>query len=290
MKLRKYHGLGNDYLVATPEEFGSPSNLGQRIQAICDRHMGAGSDGILLGPFLPDSQEFKRIAQRSNTNEKPKFALRIYNPDGSEAEKSGNGLRIFTQFLFDSGLVGNEPFKIATMGGIVTSVVNEPYEDIMVQMGKVTFDSSLIPVKGERREVLAESIKLGGKDFTYSAASIGNPHCIVLCDEVSKSLALEFGPLFECEARFTNKTNVQFMKVLSDQSIFIEIWERGAGYTLASGSSASAAACVAHKLGLCGQSVLVKMPGGNLEVKIDDEWNVVQHGPVKLVYDMDFYE
>jgi diaminopimelate epimerase len=150
-------------------------------------------------------------------------------------------------------------------------------------MGRVTFDSKKIPVQGPDREVLNEKITVNGQEFTFCAASIGNPHCVILSDQISAEQAQRFGPKIEVDTRFPNRTNVQFMKVLDSSNIQIEIWERGAGYTLASGSSSSAAAAVAYRLGLCGSQIAVHMPGGKIDIGISDEYEILMTGSVTRV-------
>ncbi len=267
MKFYKYHALGNDYIVLNPKEINQALTP-EQIRRICHRHYGVGSDGILLGPFETSTSD---------------FSLQIYNPDGSKAEKSGNGLRIFSRYLWDMGWIQNAPFTILTDGGEVGSQVLDNGDTVSVRMGKVTFDSKKIPVLGKDREVLNESIAVDGRQFLFCAASIGNPHCVILCDQVSKEQAQRFGPKIETDARFPNRTNVQFLKVLDRTNIQIEIWERGAGYTLASGSSSSAAAAVARRLGLCGPEITVHMPGGNIEINISDEYDISMTGSVTRV-------
>lgn len=250
-----------------PGEFGGEPTPAQ-VRMICHRNFGVGSDGILLGP-LP--------------SERALFGVRIFNPDGSEAEKSGNGLRIFTRYLWDKKLIGSDEVAIDTLGGVVKAAVLDNGQAVRVQMGKVSFWSDIIPVAGPRREVLNEKISVGGREFTYCAATIGNPHCVLRLDHVSPELAREFGPLLETHPNFPNRTNVQFMKVLDRQNIQIEIWERGAGYTLASGSSSCAAAAVAHRLGLCDPTVTVHMPGGKLKIEIGLDYEICMTGPVTKV-------
>ncbi len=268
LPLAKYHGLGNDYLIIDPKDWPVTMTAAQ-IRRICDRHQGAGSDGILLGP-LPTS-----VAD---------FGLRIFNPDGSEAEKSGNGLRIFTRYLWDRGLVGDAPFTVATAGGVVTAHVQQAGRLVTVEMGRVSFDSREIPVGGPPREVLDETLLADGVELRICAATLGNPHCVVLREQVSAAEAQRLGPLVETDALFPRRTNVQFMQVLDRSRLRIEIWERGAGYTLASGSSACAAAAVAHRMGLCDPQVTVSMPGGRLEVGIAPDWSVTLRGPVTKVW------
>jgi diaminopimelate epimerase len=267
MKFWKYHALGNDYLVMDPKELPAPLAAAQ-IRRICHRHFGVGSDGILLGP-LP--------------SQKAPFGLRIFNPDGSEAEKSGNGLRIFSRYLWDRKLVGEDGFVIETPGGLVQSTVFDHGKMVRVEMGKVTFWSDQIPVSGPRREVINEPMQVGGKSFAFCAAAIGNPHCVLPLPEISADRARALGPLIEVHPNFPNRTNVQLLKVLDRRNIQIEIWERGAGYTLASGSSSSAAAAVAHKLGLCDRSITVHMPGGQLAIEIGTEFDILMTGPVTRV-------
>jgi diaminopimelate epimerase len=269
----KYHALGNDYLVLDSRDVASIFSVDQ-IKLICHRNFGLGSDGILFGPLTSDCAD---------------FGLRIYNPDGSEAEKSGNGIRIFCRYLYDKGLVKSEPFTIWTLGGIVTCQVFEAGQKIDVEMGAVSFSSADIPVMGPQREVINESIELSGKTYSYCAATIGNPHAVFLMDPISKELACSLGPLVEVHDNFPNRTNVQFLKVLDRNNIQIEIWERGAGYTLASGSSSSAAAAVAFKLGLVDEKLTVQMPGGRLEIQISEGYRIRMVGPTtrvgKMIWD-----
>jgi len=263
----KYHALGNDYLVVDPAGLTGELTAHQ-IERICDRHYGVGADGILLGPYAHAECDFR---------------LRLFNPDGGEFEKSGNGLRIFSRYLWDRGLVGVEPFTISTPGGIVTSQVHARGRSVTVEMGTVSFDSRKIPVRGPAREVLDETLEIGGRELRYCAATIGNPHCVILCDHISAQEAQRIGPLIETEARFPNRTNVQFMTVLDRGNIQIEIWERGAGYTLASGSSSCAAAAVARRLGLCDPQVAVHMPGGVIDISIRDDYSVTMTGSVTKI-------
>jgi diaminopimelate epimerase len=212
--------------------------------------------------------------------------VRIYNPDGSEAEKSGNGLRIFARWLFETGRVGEDEFAIATAGGPVRARVREGGRMVTVQMGRVSFDSERIPVTGPPREVINEEIEVGGQTLIYCAATVGNPHCVIPREAASPEEARALGPLIETDLRFPNRTNVQFMQVLDRANVRIvriEIWERGAGYTLASGSSASASAAVARRLGLVDEQVSVHMPGGELQIEIDGEFAITMTGPVAAV-------
>jgi diaminopimelate epimerase len=267
VKYTKYHALGNDYLVIPFSELENGLEK-RRIKLICHRNYGVGSDGILIGPL------------RSETCD---FGLRIFNPDGSEAEKSGNGLRIFARYLWDEGLIKTQPFTVETLGGSVSCEVALDGKNVIVEMGSVSFDSTKIPVAGSPREVLKERMEIGDRIFEYCAATIGNPHCVVLCEKLTPGIARSYGPIIEMDSRFPNRTNVQFMEIIDHKNIRIEIWERGAGYTLASGSSSTAAAAVAHKLGFCGSNVIVHMPGGDIAVSFLPDFTATIEGPVVRV-------
>jgi diaminopimelate epimerase len=269
MRFAKYHALGNDYLVFEGKAVGdllSPAT----VRRICDRHRGVGSDGILV---------------RGECDADGRFPLRILNPDGSEAEKSGNGLRIFARYLWDLGAVTERPFEALTPGGVVTCQVLPGGRSVTVEMGRVSFSSADIPVTGPPREVLRETLDVAGRPIEFSAATVGNPHCVVLCDRATEAEARALGPLLETDGRFPNRTNVQFVQVLDRRNIRVEVWERGAGYTLASGSSACAASAVVWRLGLCDASVTVHMPGGELGVEVREDFTVRMSGPVTKVFE-----
>jgi diaminopimelate epimerase len=270
MRFSKYHALGNDYLVVAPKHHPQAFSTSEIVR-ICDRNFGLGSDGILWGP-LP-------------AEDGAPFALRIFNPDGSQAQKSGNGLRIFCRYLFDCGLVQHAPFKVHTLGGVVSATVHEGGGSVTVEMGRVSFDSMRIPVAGVAREVIRESLRVGDETLVFTSASIGNPHCVIERPATSTADVHRLGPLVENHPLFPERTNVQFLTVIDRNTIAIEIWERGAGYTLASGSSSSAAAAVAHRLGLVDDAVNVRMPGGTIEIKIAADYAITMTGSVTKVAD-----
>lgn len=277
MEFAKYHGLGNDYIVLDPARGASELSV-DAVRRICERHFGLGSDGILWGPFpvVPVDAPL-RVAESAVT-------VRIWNPDGSEAEKSGNGLRIFSRYLWDTGRVRERTsFRLLTAGGPVDCIVASRGRSVRVDLGQARFDSTKIPVVGPRRDVINETMTVQGRSIRFCAVTVGNPHCVVLVDRADADEARTLGPLIETDARFPNRTNVQFLAVLDRHNIRIEIWERGAGYTLASGSSASASAAVAHRLGLCEPEVTVHMPGGQLDIHLSPDGCIRLHGPVTAV-------
>jgi diaminopimelate epimerase len=270
LRLHKYQALGNDYLVL--HEGDAAVLDGALVRKICHRHFGIGSDGILV-PSTP--------------TEGADFGLRILNPDGSEAEKSGNGLRILAKYLWDQRSVGGQSFSVQTLGGLVRAHVRDAGRNIFVEMGHASFDSAKIPVAGSRRDVVDESIVVGGQEFRYTAVTVGNPHCVIPVEQLSPELAVKFGPQIEIHTNFPNRTNVQFAKIVQRHELQIEIWERGAGYTLASGSSSCAAAAACVRLGLCASPVTVTMPGGQLEITIDPEFDLTMLGPAEKIAEIE---
>ncbi|MEO0258523.1 MAG: diaminopimelate epimerase [candidate division WOR-3 bacterium] len=267
----KSHGLGNDYIIFEKEKTNFTLNE-KNIRLICDRNYGVGSDGILL-------------LEKINNKE---FKVRIFNPDGSEAEKSGNGIRILAKYIYDYGYTTEKEFYIHTLGGTVKASIIEEHnkraKKIEVEMGKVSFKSSQIPVLGPEREVIDEEIEIDGEKIKVTCLSIGNPHCVFFVEEIDENKIRKLGPILENYTLFPNRTNVQMVKIINPEKIEIRIWERGAGYTLASGSSSCAAAAASYKKGLVKNEIEVKMPGGDLFIKINPDWTVNLVGPVEEVY------
>jgi len=267
----KSHGLGNDYIVLDSDkiDFELTQDL---IKKICDVHYGIGSDGILI-KYNSDAADFK---------------LRIFNPDGSEAEKSGNGLRIFCKFLYDYGYTDKEEFTVETKGGIVKAKMEEKNKFgkakiITVDMGKAIFDSKQIPVNTDKEEFISEKIAVGDKEFEVNCVSVGNPHCVIIKENLDEEEIKKYGPMIENHPLFPNRINVQFVKPTSRNEIQILIWERGAGFTYASGSSSCGVASVLVKKGLVDREIKIKMIGGELKISIDEDWNIKMTGEVQEI-------
>jgi diaminopimelate epimerase len=268
VRFYKYQALGNDYLVIDPAAAAGLQMTPAVVRLLCDRHLGIGADGILYGP-LQDG---------------PSPSLRIFNPDGSEAEKSGNGLRIFARYLFEHGRVTARDFSINTAGGAVRAhILDHVGGSIRIEMGRVTFRSTEIPVAGPDRQVVDEALEIGGRTYRVTCLSIGNPHCVIPMPEVTEAAARQLGPLVENHPLFPRRINMQLVKVVDRHTLEIRIWERGAGYTLASGSSSCAASAAAERLGLVDSPITVHMPGGELLIEIDDQAVVHMTGPVEGV-------
>jgi diaminopimelate epimerase len=266
MEPREYvrsHGLGNDYLVVDGATFGLQLTEA-RIRMICDRHTGVGSDGIL--ELVPPPAGFDA-------------AVRIYNPDGSEAEKSGNGVRIFAKFCLDHGYA-KSPIKIHTLGGPVEAHLLSRESDrtnLRVSMGHVSFKCADLPMTGAD-EWVERKLQVGDREFTATCLSVGNPHCVLLDAPFDEATAKKYGPLVENHAQFPRRTNVQLVQVVDRATVKALIWERGAGWTLSSGSSSCAVAAACVRAGLTDRSVRVVMPGGTLEVVVHEDWRLEQVG------------
>lgn len=267
------HGLGNDYLAMNPAELNftlSPRN----IRAICNRHWGVGSDGILA--LTP--------------SKKADFGLRIFNPDGSEAEKSGNGLRIFGCYLYNTKKTRRRSFSVETKGGLVRMELDvNPFGEVdgaTVEMGQATFRPTALPCSRRVNELIQQPITAAGRTLRFTGVSVGNPHCVVFKkkgQQWTREDLLALGPALEHHPDFPKRINVQLAVPTGPRSLFILIWERGAGETQASGSSACAAASAAVRNGLVNSPVTVKAPGGTLHIAVDPAFNLTMKGPVAEV-------
>lgn len=271
----KMHGLGNEYIILDSTDIDFKLTT-QAIKRLCNIHFGIGSDGIVMK--VPSS--------------KADFGFRVYNPDGSEAEKSGNGLRIFSKYLFDNGFAKSRMFSIETLTDIVKAEIAEAKNGkavlIKVEMGKAIFNSREIPVNSDRPEFIGQKIQAGDKEFEVNCVSVGNPHCVVLREKLDEAEIRKYGPMLENHPLFPNRINVQFAKVLSDHDAEILIWERGAGFTLASGSSSCAASSILVKRGLIKGDLTMHMQGGTLKIQIDNDWNIAMSGEVRSVAEGNF--
>jgi diaminopimelate epimerase len=256
----KSHGLGNDYIVIDPANVPFEVTP-EAVRLICDRHRGVGSDGILL------------VSPADGAD----FGMRIFNPDGSEAEKSGNGARIFAKFLRDHGYTEADRFTLHTAGGRVSCILRREkgrVVQVTVDMGKARFDP-------------LDAIEVDGRRIEVTAVSMGNPHCVVIVPDLAEVDVHALGPKIERHPAFPKGTNVQFAQVVSRSEVRVLIWERGAGYTLASGSSSCAVAAACHRRGLVDRSVMVSMPGGQLAIAITDDGEIRMHGPVEEICEGD---
>jgi diaminopimelate epimerase len=265
----KSHGLGNDYVVLDGAQLSFPLTP-DAVRALCDCHVGIGSDGILL---LVPGQDAD-------------FGVRIFNPDGGEAEKSGNGIRILAKFLHDHGYASGPEFTISTPGGLVRvrlDLDGDRVRTITADMGRATFLSEEIPVAGPRREVVGELLEVEGERLTVTCVSVGNPHCVILAENLDEGRVRRLGPKIERHPRFPKRINVQFARVLARDRVAVLIWERGAGWTLASGTSSCGVVSACVRNGLTDRRVTVESPGGELTVSVAESWDLTLTGPASEI-------
>lgn len=265
--MHKYHGLGNDYLVLDPN-LNQVSLQERKVQLLCRRNFGVGADGILYGP-LP---------------EKEKPEVLIYNSDGSEAAESGNGVRIFAKYLRDFGYVTEKKFALATKSGDVeVEFLDKAGSRMRVNMGKADFRKASLSSGVSLHEILNEPLMFHGNLYNSSCLSVGTPNCVIMTEDVSCKHAKELGPYVENASYFPERMNLQLCKVVSREKLKTEVYERGSGYTLASGTGACAAAAAAFRMGLTDRNVTVEMPGGELLIEIKEDGTIYMTGAVKRV-------
>ena len=263
--LHKYHGLGNDYLVYDPH-INHLELTPERIRLLCDRHYGLGADGLLLGPIFEGTD----------------IRVKIYNPDASEATNSGNGIRIFARFLRDTGYTKEKKFDLLTDSGRVDiECLKDDSSVTRVSLGAANYWGEARDAGG--RDVPGEQIMFEGAEHFMTCLYLGNPNCVVPMENISAQLAIEMGECIARSEQFAGGINFNLMKVHDRGNIDIEVFERGAGYTLASGAGAGAAASTAYSLGLTDINVTVHMPGGTIEVEIAEDGNVFMTGTVESV-------
>lgn len=270
----KYQGLGNDYLVLDPNK-NRVQLQGKKIALLCQRGFGLGADGVLYGPVEING----------------KMGVHIYNSDGSEASISGNGVRIFAKYLLDHEYVNEQKFSIETLSGpIEVECLNSRATEFRVNMGKASFISKEIPVTGEIREVINESFVFADQEYKATCLTVGNPHCIIFTDQVSSELVRSLGPYVENADEFPNRMNLQICRKIDTGNLDIEIWERGSGYTKASGTGSCAAAVAAYRLGLTENRVNVNQPGGMIQIDIQKDGTIYMTGSVGYVADVNVAE
>lgn len=268
--MAKYQGLGNDYLILDAVR-NRVQLQGKKAALLCQRGFGLGADGVLYGPVQING----------------KMGVHIFNADGSESPISGNGVRIFAKYLIDQGYVKGSKFDIETMAGTIeVEVMNARATEFRVKMGKASFISEEIPVTGEKREIINETFTFNEKEYKATCLTVGNPHCIIFADKVSKEAVKELGPYVENADEFPNRMNLQLCHLIDRGNLDIEIWERGSGYTKASGTGSCAAAAAAYKLGLVESRINVNQPGGMIQINIKEDGTIYMTGTVGFIADI----
>jgi len=274
VRFTKMHGLGNDYVYVdgTSEDL-TAYDLTVLSRLLSDRNFGVGSDGLIV--ILP--------------SETVDFRMRIFNPDGSEAEMCGNGIRAFAKYVFEHGLTSKTGLTVQTGAGMVRprlSVEGGEVVSVRVDMGEPRLARSEIPMAGEPADepVVDEPLEVGGRQVRVTCVSMGNPHCVQFVDDVETAPVVELGPQIERHPAFPARTNVEFVQVLDRGQVRMRVWERGAGETLACGTGASAT-CVACVLNdATDRTVTVHLRGGALSIEWGEDNHVYMTGPATEVY------
>lgn len=256
----KMQGLGNDFVVLDYEEYIKSNKTPEELAVkLCDRHFGIGADGlIIVNPHT------------TNTD----IGWIFYNNDGSVAQMCGNGIRCFAKYVFEKGYVNKKEFSVETKAGtIIPKILDNGL--IKVNMSKPILEPSKIPAKVDMN--LNFEVKVSDRTFIANAVSMGNPHCVIITDEDTRKLALKYGREIETHKLFPEKTNVEFIKIISREEINLDVWERGCAITLACGTGACASVTAAILNGLCDREVKVNLPGGQLIIEWDGKSKDTQH-------------
>ncbi len=274
----KMHGLGNDYVVIdeSDQEIISEEQKPELVIELCRRGFSVGADGVIF------------VAPATGEGD---IRFRIFNADGSEAEMCGNGIRCFTKFVYDNGILRKEKILVETLGGLKTvslSIENGKMTSCRVDMGKATFKTDQVPMDVPQDEFVDQVLSVEGEPIQMTALSVGNPHAVIFVDDAAQVDLDKFGPAIENHPAFPQRTNVHFVEVVSPQEIIMITWERGAGPTFACGTGATSCVIAGNKLEKLDGSVLVHLPGGELQIDVYQEGNELgafMEGEAVLVFD-----
>jgi diaminopimelate epimerase len=274
VKFLKMQGTGNDFVVVDGLRDGASARDWTALaRAVCDRHFGVGSDGLLL------------VA----SSERADFRMRMWNPDGSESEMCGNGIRCFAKYLYDSGLVGRVEMKVETDAGVLDLVVHPrdgAVERVTVSLGVPELRPERIPVAVAGERAFDLPLDGVGAEVVVNCVSMGNPHAVMFLDRPVADFPLEaVGPRVERHPLFPRRVNFEIASRRGPGELDARVWERGAGITLACGTGACAVAAAARLRGLTGDRTIVNLPGGSLEVEWDGRGEILMTGPAALVFE-----
>ncbi|BAF59981.1 MAG: diaminopimelate epimerase [Pelotomaculum sp.] len=272
MHFTKAHGLGNDFiLVDCFKEKVNPEDFPGLAVKMCDRHFGVGADGLVL--LLPSPSA--------------DVSMRIFNPDGSEAEMCGNAIRCVAKYLYERGMVKADRIRVETLAGVMIPellVEEGRVRLVRVDMGEPRLERSEIPMEGPPGRVLGEPLETGGAVYRITAVSMGNPHCVIFVQDLDAVPFQTAGPLIETHPAFPRRTNVEFIQVLTPEEIKMRVWERGAGETMACGTGACAAVVAGVLNGYTGRRVTVHLKAGDLFIEWPEGKHVYMSGPAEEVF------
>ncbi|MBU2602069.1 MAG: diaminopimelate epimerase [Actinobacteria bacterium] len=272
MRFAKWQGLGNDYIILEEDVLpGMPSP--SQTALLCDRHFGVGADGLLIH-CRPTGIVEGAVAR-----------MRIFNPDGSEPEMCGNGIRMFARYLQERGVIGAGEAVIETLAGPIRPQVLTDGR-VRVHMGVARLKSAAIDATAWEPidEVVARDLEVDGASYRFTFVDVGNPHCVIPVDDVGSVSIEEIGPRIETHPIFPRRTNVEFIRPEADGLVTMRVWERGVGETQACGTGATAVGVAAVRLGLATSPVTVHLPGGTLEIEVADDLQVVKTGSAEAVF------
>jgi diaminopimelate epimerase len=272
MNFTKMHGLGNDFIIVTGEP-KLPANAPQLAIDLCNRFFGIGADGLVY--ILP--------------SEKADFMMRIMNSDGSEAEQCGNAIRCVAKYVYDHGMIQQTEISIETIGAGAQKVQlflkDGKVDTVRVDMGQPILKGTHVPTTVDQDIVKDYPIEVDGREFRFTAVSMGNPHCVIYVDDAVNMDLQTWGPKLETHPLFPKKINVEFVTVKSRNATDMRVWERGAGPTLACGTGACATLVASVINGLTDRDATVSLKGGNLFIEWNEEDNhVYMTGPAQEVY------
>lgn len=271
MRFSKLQAAGNDFILVNGIEY-SNLNLSETAKKVCDRHFGIGADGLM-------TCEESKVAD---------IKMNYYNSDGSRGEMCGNGIRCFSKFVYDNGIVKKDRFSVETDAGIkyiVLTLEGEKVKYISVDMGQVDFRAKSVPCTIDKDCILEERIEVEGRELEISSVLMGVPHTVILVDDYKDYDIDRLGRAIEYNTDiFPRKTNVNFIQVIDDENIIIKTWERGASRTLGCGTGCCSSAAVAHKLGkIKGNRVKLTTEGGEVFVELDNEYNIIMKGSAETI-------
>ena len=269
LSFTKMHGIGNDFIVidcrdkAVSSQLSAHSELNRRL---CDRRFGIGADQVLL---LHDSQSAD-------------FRMRIFNADGSEVEMCGNGIRCCAKYIWDRGLSSKQVLDVETAAGIIRP--ERAGNMVRVDMGKPELEGRKVPVNLDGL-IKDYPLRIEDREFAITCVSMGNPHAVIVVDDLEHVDVTRYGPKIETHELFPKKINVEFIQVLDPRTIRMRVWERGSGETMACGTGASAAAVASQLKGLTEKKVSVRLLGGDLEIELHENGHVYMTGPAEEVFE-----
>ena len=266
LSFTKMHSLGNDFVLL--DGVRRPFHLGRdHIQHLADRHRGIGCDQLIVAEPGRNGAD---------------FSIRIFNTDGSQAEQCGNGARCFAKFLHDEGLTDQTRLVVDTGSRLIQLEIEDDWQ-VVVDMGAPGFEPAALPFDAQD-EANVYQLDVAGETVEISAISLGNPHAVLLVDDVDTAPVERLGPAIERHSRFPQRTNVGFACPITRSKIRLRVWERGVGETLACGSGACAAAVACHRLGRIDEEIEVELPGGIASVRWSGQGPVFLRGPAVTVY------